>query len=50
MINTYLMFEVEIPNGSKVVALTGNCTKFLSLKANLPRRSRSPVCKHVEDI
>ena len=35
MINTNLKFEAKVPNGSKTVAFTRNCTKFLSLKANL---------------
>ena len=28
MVNTHLKFEAKIPNGSKVVAVTRNYTKF----------------------
>ena len=35
MINTHLKFEANIPNGSKVVALTKNYTKFPSFMTNL---------------
>ena len=35
MINTHLKFEDKIPNSSKVLAVTRNYSKFLSLNANL---------------
>ena len=43
MINTYLKFEAEIPNGSKVVAFTRNYTIFLSLKTNLTLKVKVKV-------
>ena len=43
MINTHLKFEAKIPNGSKVVAFTRNCTKFLSLKVTLTLKVKVKV-------
>ena len=43
MINTPLKFKGKIPNGSKVVAFTRNCTKFSSFKTNLTLKVKVKV-------
>ena len=43
MINTHLKFEAKIPNGLKVVAVTRNYRKVLSLKANLTLNAKVKV-------